>query len=398
VNPATDAARSRWLVLAVFVLSTAINYLDRQTLATLAPIILTEFHLSNTQYGWLLSAFSVSYAASAPFAGILIDAIGLTRGASFAVALWSLTGIATGFTRSLGTLAACRVVLGAAEAAGIPAAGKAIHTYLRPPERALGNAFNSAAVSIGLIVAPPLATWLALRTDWRTAFIVTGALGLAWIPLWHWASRLAPSAPAPKAEAAPANMLRDTRLWAFIPANALGMLGFSLWTNWTMLYLVNARQLSMNQAKWYAAIPPMFWLTGGFAGGWLSLRFMRTTVRPAPAARFRVCLAAAVLSLATAAIPFAPGAAWATAGISLSLFSAAAFSVNMYTLPLDVFGGPRAAFAVSILVASYGAVQLLISPIFGYVIDHYGYAPLTTVAALTPFAACAVLWISRSVR
>jgi ACS family hexuronate transporter-like MFS transporter len=115
----------------------------------------------------------------------------------------------------------------------------------------------------------------------------------------------------------------------------------------------------------------------------------------APAARFRVCLAAGVLSLGTAAIPLAPDAGWATAGISLSLLATAAFSVNMYTLPLDVFGGERAAFAVSILVASYGAVQLLISPVFGYVIDHFGYTPLTTAAAITPLAACAVLWSAR---
>ena len=70
----------------------------------------------------------------------------------------------------------------------------------------------------------------------------------------------------------------------------------------------------------------------------------------------------------------------------------------MYTLPLDVFGGARAAFAVSMLVASYGAVQAVISPLFGRLIDRYGYAPVTTIAALTPLAACAVLWITRSVR
>lgn len=115
-------------------------------------------------------------------------------------------------------------------------------------------------------------------------------------------------------------------------------------------------------------------------------------------ARFRVCLLAAVLSLATAAIPLAPTAAWASAGISCSIFAVSAFSVNMYTLPLDAFGGPRAAFAVSILVASYGALQTVVSPIFGKTIDLYGYAPLTTVAALTPLAACAVLRAARAVQ
>jgi ACS family hexuronate transporter-like MFS transporter len=112
---------------------------------------------------------------------------------------------------------------------------------------------------------------------------------------------------------------------------------------------------------------------------------------PAPAARFRACLAAAAVSLATAAIPLAPSAAWAAAGISLSFCAVAAFSVNMYTLPLDVFGGDRAAFAVSMLVASYGVAQAAVSWVFGRVVDLDGYAPLTWVAAITPLAACAVL-------
>ena len=392
------AARFRWLVLAVFVLSSAINYLDRQSLATLAPLVRAEFHLSNTQYGLILTAFSIAYMASAPFAGMLIDGIGLNRAISLAVGLWSCAGIATGFTRGLGGLVGCRAVLGVGEAAGVPASGKAIYQYLQPAERALGNALSQAGLSLGLILAPPIATWLAMRGGWRQAFVVTGALGLVWIPLWNWAARRAGHpAPAEAARKTCPTLLRDRRLWAFVAANALSMIGYSLWTNWTTLYLVEVHGLTLVQAAWYAWIPPLFAMLGGLAGGWLSLRFIeRGGVAPV-AARFRVCLAASVVALATAAIPAAPTPAWASAGISLSIFAVAAFSVNMYTLPLDAFGGARAAFAVSLLVASYGAVQALISPAFGKVIDVYGYAPLAIVASLAPLAACAVLWGTRSV-
>ncbi|MGA2270512.1 MAG: MFS transporter [Bryobacteraceae bacterium] len=394
---APDATRFRWLVLAVFVLSSAINYLDRQSLATLAPPVRAEFHLSNAQYGLILTAFSITYMASAPFAGMLIDGIGLNRAISLAVGLWSCAGIATGFTRGLGGLVGCRAVLGMAEAAGIPAAGKAIHQYLRPAERALGNALSQAGLSLGLILAPPIATWLAVRGGWREAFVVTGALGLAWIPLWNWTARRTrlPGSAETGRKACP-SVLRDRRLWAFVAANALSMIGYSLWTNWTTLYLVEVHGLTLVQAAWYAWIPPLFAMLGGFAGGWLSLRLIERGLAVA-AARFRVCLVAAVVALATAAIPAASTAAWASAGISLSIFAVAAFSVNMYTLPLDTFGGARAAFAVSLLVASYGGVQALISPAFGKVIDLYGYAPLAIVAALAPLAACAVLWRTRSV-
>jgi MFS transporter, ACS family, hexuronate transporter len=391
VSRPADATRFRWLVLSVFVLSTAINYLDRQTLTSLAPLLRAEFQLSNAGFGLILTAFSITYAASAPFAGLLIDRIGLNRALSFAVGLWSSIGFATGLTRGAGSLLACRAALGMAEAAGIPGAGKAIHQYLKPAERALGNAVNQGGVSLGMMLAPPVATFLALRGGWRQAFFITGLLGLAWIPLWNWVARRALAAPAPKADVSGLEILSDRRLWTFVAANALSMVAYSLWTNWTTLYLVDVHRLTLAQAAWYAWIPPVFAVAGGGAGGWLSLRFVERGVAPVVARR-RVCFAASFLALATAAVPLAPTPAWASAGISLSIFAVSAFSVNMYSLPLDVFGGARAAFAVSILVASYGAAQALISPAFGKIIDLYGYAGLAAGASLTPLAACWVLW------
>ena len=300
-------------------------------------------------------------------------------------------GIATGFTRGLGGLVGCRAALGVAEAAGIPAAGKAIHQYLRPAERALGNAVNQAGVSLGLIVAPPLATWLAVRGGWRQAFVATGILGLAWIPVWNWAARRAPPLPLPKLEPGAAiEMLRDRAPVGFRGGQCLSMIGYSLWTNWTTLVPGGrAPSHARRRRPGTRGFRPLFATLGrvrrrmafAAAGG------PRDGGRPA---RCRVCLAAAVLSLVTAAIPPAPTRRWASAGISLSIFAVAAFSVNMYTLPLDIFGGARAAFAVSMLVASYGAVQVVVSPLFGKAIDLYGYAPVTAIAALTPLAACAV--------
>lgn len=391
MTQSADAARFRWLLLSVFVLSSAVNYLDRQTLATLKPVLCAEFHLSNTQYGWILSAFSLTYAASAPFAGMLVDRIGLNRAISLSVGLWSGAGIATGFTAGLSGLVGCRAVLGMAEAGGVPAAGKAIHQFLRPAERAVGNAINQAGISLGLIVAPPLATWITLRSNWRMAFVVTGILGVLWIPVWNWVARRAGPVSVPKQpETAPSALLHDRRLWSFVGANALSMVGYSLWTNWTTAYLVDVRRLTLVESAWISWIPPVFALAGGFTGGWFSLRLVNGGLPPMQA-RFRVCLLASILSLATAAIPLAPTAGWAAAGISCSIFAVSAFSVNMYTLPLDAFGGARAGFAVSILVASYGALQAVVSVVFGKTIDLYGYAPLTTVAAFTPLAACAIL-------
>jgi len=388
----------RWLALAVFVLSTAINFLDRSALAQLAVPIRQEFHLSNAQYGLIWTAFYIPYALMAPVAGMLIDRLGLGLAASLAIGLWSCAGIATGFSRGLASLMACRAVLGFAEAGGIPAAAKAIHSYLRPAERSLGNAFNQIGVSLGVILATPLATMLAVWLGWRAAFFVTGLLGLAWIPLWNWTARRMPPAPAaPPAKSETRDLLRDLRLWIFVAANALSMIGYSLWNGWTANYLMTVHRLTLAQAARYTWIPPLAAMACGLAGGWVSMRLVDRGVPPL-AARFRVCLLTAVVSLLTAALPWAPAAGWSAAGIAISFGAVAAFSVNMYTMPLDAFGRDRAAFAVSFLTASAGAIAALISYPIGRVVDLSGYGPVTLVAALAPLAASALLWLTGSVR
>ncbi|HEX5430588.1 MAG TPA: MFS transporter, partial [Bryobacteraceae bacterium] len=107
----------RWLGIGIFILSTSLNYLDRQLLAALAPTLRSEFHLNNEQYGEIQSAFFAVYAAVAPFAGWFVDRVGLNLGAGLAVAVWSLAGGATALFTSFGGLLGCRTVLGAAEAA-----------------------------------------------------------------------------------------------------------------------------------------------------------------------------------------------------------------------------------------------------------------------------------------
>ena len=394
--PRTEVSR-RWLVISIFFLSSSINYLDRQSLATLAPLLRAEFHLSNVDYGWVLAAFSATYAVAAPFAGLLIDRIGLNRGISWAVALWSLAGIATGFTRGFAGLLACRACLGFAEAGGIPAAGKAMHEYLAPEERALGNGLNQAAVFLGAILAPPIATWLAVRYQWRAAFVVTGVAGLLWIPLWNSMARSTPPARPSTIEplSRSLSILLDPRMWGFILANALSMVTYSLWSNWTTLYLVEVNRLTFIQAAYFAWLPPLAAMLGGFAGGWLSFRWAKRGMETV-AARARVCLICALAGLVALAIPLAPNAAWASAGISLSILAVSAFSVNLYTMPLDVYDGARAAFAISLLVSAYGAMQAVASPALGAIIDRFGYVPVCAIASVTSLAAYGVLRATES--
>jgi ACS family hexuronate transporter-like MFS transporter len=382
----------------VFVLSSALNYLDRQILAALAPLLRSEFSLSNAGYGALLAAFSIAYAVSSPLAGLLIDRFGLNRGISAGVGLWSLASVATGFVRSLPGLLSCRAALGAAESSGVPAAGKALHKYLLAKERALGNALSQIGLNVGAIIAPPLATWFALRHGWRSAFVFTGLAGFGWIPLWLWVSRKAP-AQAPSRQGAPgiSSLLHEGRLWSYVAANVVSMPVYTLWTNWTTLYLKEAHGMTLAGANMLAPIPSFFAYIGGLAGGWLSLRWIGAG-EDAVEARRRACLASAVALLATAAVPLMPGPGWATVAISFSFFSIAAWSVNLYTMPLDAFGGARAAFTVSLLTGAYGAMQALASPLIGAMIDKYGYGPVFVIVAVLPMAAYGILHVTRAAR
>lgn len=386
----------RWLILSVFAGSAVLNYLDRQVLAALAPLLRTELNLSNADYGLILSAFSIVYAAASPLAGLFIDRIGLTYGIALLVALWSAAGSLTGVTQGLAGMLACRAVLGVAQSGGVPATGKAIRQYLDASERALGNAFSQFGLSLGAVMAPPLATWLALAYGWRSAFLVTGLLGFVWIPLWLAAARRMPAqqaAPAASWHGA-ASLLRDRRLWGFVIANVLSMVGYSLWSNWTTVYLVEAHRLSLAEAARYAWLPPLVSNLGAVLGGWLSMRLIRHKVEPMQA-RYRVCLWAAIAALATAVIPFAPSPWLAITLVSFSFFAVAAFSVNLYTMPLDVFEPSQAAFSVSLLTAAYGGMQTVVSPLVGASIDRYGFAPACLAAAAAPLAAIGVLKLTR---
>ncbi len=384
-------ARLRWFVIGVLVLSTALSFVDRQVLAALAPLLKDQFHLSNEGYGLVVSAFSLAYAAFAPVAGLFIDRVGLNAGVSVAVGLWSAAGVATGAAWGLGGLLACRAALGAAESGGIPATAKGFALYLEPGERAMGAALNQVGITLGMMAAPLLVGVLATATNWRMAFVATGIAGFLWIPLWLAVARRNP----PPSRVEPAEGARtlwhDWRLWTLAAANILMMTVYSLWMNWTTVFLVSAHGLSPADAnRQFAWVPPVFASVGGLAGGGLSMWWAGRGAG-LYSARLRVCAVSAALLASTALVPWVGGVRGATALISLSFFAAVAMSSNIYAMPLDLFGARPAAFAVSVLTASYGLMQTVASPLYGASIDRYGFGPVCAVCGTLPLAALALL-------
>ncbi len=387
----------RWFAVGVFVISSTLNYLDRALLNTLAPLIMTELHFDQTGFGFIISAFSIAYAASSLVAGWLLDRVGINRAISAAVSWWSAAAIGTGMVGTPGGLAVCRAALGIGESAGVPAVGKLNGIYLKPEERALGAAANQIGLSLGLVIAPPLFIGMAIAHTWRRPFVITGLLGLLWIPLWLGVSRLIPPQYAAEERVAPQergwvafSILRERSMLLLILANLLWMTSYSLWTNWTTLYLVHVHHLTLEETKAYVWIPPLISNLGGFFGGWLSLRWMKRGVRAVPARRKAVGVSA-ICSLVTLLLPLAPDARWATAFISLSFFFALAGSVNIYALPIDVYGPARSGLAIAALTCAFGVLQTVISPVFGFLGDHNLYHWTIWIATIPLLLSAVVL-------
>jgi ACS family hexuronate transporter-like MFS transporter len=384
-------SRGRWIAASVFALSSMLNYLDRLLLASVAPLIIKEFHLSNEDYGWLLSGLALAYALASPLAGMLLDRLGFNRGGTLAVGVWSACCAATAAARGFGGMIAARIGLGTAESAGIPAFAKMNATYLPQREQAVGLAISQVGLSLGGVLAPALVFWMLPRFTWRAPFVVAGLLGFLWIPLWLAVSKAIPPAaqPAPR-RAYSATSWTDRRMLVLAVVNILWMGTYVLWSNFTTLFLTHSFHETARSAAVYAWFPPVAANLGGFFGGWLSLRWIRAGVDPVTA-RVRAILVSAVGCLITLAVPFAPGSLIATGLIGASYFAAVAGSVNVYSIPLDLFGPAGAATATSMLVAAYGLLQTVLSPLIGRLVDQQGFAPVCVLVSLPPLAGWLVL-------
>jgi ACS family hexuronate transporter-like MFS transporter len=375
--------RLRWLAFSTFVIASVLNYLDRFLLNQLAPLILADLHFNKTAFGWLLSFTAVLYAFASLIAGGLLDRWGVNRVMSFAVAWWSLAGIATGLARSLPGLYWTRGLLAIGESAGIPAVSKVNGLYLKPEERALGTALNGIGLSIGLAATPGFVA-MAAGASWRKPFFITGIISLFWIPLWLAVSRRIPGAVPDKAPRRDGSFRFDGNLWLLVLANVLWMGAYSLWSNWITFYLMGVYKLTLPQSARYSWIPLFVSNIGGIFGGWLSLRWIRAGSRPV-SARKRAVWWSALLSFVALALPAVHAPGWGTVLISASFFFALAGSVNIYALAIDLYGAAQAGTAVAAMTCAYGLLQAAISPLIGSLADRGLYQEpvvLVTIALL----------------
>jgi MFS family permease len=179
-------SRYRWWIGSLLLGSTIINYIDRQTLSVLAPILKSDYHWSNQDFALIVIAFRIAYATMQAVSGRVIDRLGTRRGMTLAVAWYSTIAMLTASAGGLWSFCTFRFLLGAGEAANWPAATKAVSEWFPRRERGWAVALFDSGSSIGAAVAPVFVLWLHARVgSWRPAFLITGSLGFLWLLVWR---------------------------------------------------------------------------------------------------------------------------------------------------------------------------------------------------------------------
>jgi ACS family hexuronate transporter-like MFS transporter len=181
---ASIIGRYRWLICALLFLATTINYIDRQILSLLKPILDDELHWTNAQYGEVNSVFQMAYAASLLVFGAIVDRFGVKKGYAASIFAWSVAAIGHALVRSVGGFYVARASLGLGEGGNFPAAIKAVATWFPKRERAFATSIFNAGSNVGAIVAPAVVPFIALTWGWRSAFVLAGVAGFCWLLLW----------------------------------------------------------------------------------------------------------------------------------------------------------------------------------------------------------------------
>jgi len=397
-----SASRLRWYICGLLFFATTINYVDRQVLGLLKPSLANELHWREADYGWIVFAFQLAYALMMPFAGRLIDWAGTRLGYAVAVALWSLAAMAHALAHSALGFGVARFGLGLSESANFPAAIRTVADWFPQRQRALATGIFNSGANIGAMLAPLAVPFLALHYGWRSAFIVTGAAGLAWVLLWSWflrgPNRQAPL-PSPEEDLArpPLGALLTSRsAWAFILGKFLTDPAWWFYLFWLPAFLNRVYGLDLAHLGLPIIVVYQASTVGSIGGGWISGALVKRAWTP-NRAREAAMLICAVAVTPVVFVGTAHAKMWLAVGlVGLAAAAHQGWSANLYTLASDLF--PRAAVGSVVGLGGLGGAVggMLVAPLVGYWLDwsHGAYAPLFMIAGSIYLVAFAVIhWL-----
>ncbi len=404
-RPVSALTRFRWVIVGLLFLATTINYIDRQILALLKPMLDTELGWTNEQYGNVNSAFQATYAISYIAFGWFIDRVGIKLGYTVSLIAWSLAAISHGFVGSMRGFFFARIALGAGEGGNFPACIKTAACWFPQRERAFAASLFNSGTNVAAVIAPAFVPWIAFNYGWQMCFIVAGAAGFGWLVLWlpffHNTPKLSRFvSPAEQAlieddhqPVAPVGtpigwlqLFTFRQTWAIVLAKFLTDPVWWFFLIWLPDFFKKTRGLDL-KSSWVHlvgiyAIATVLSLGGGWLSGHLIDRGW-TISRARKTAMF-------IFSLCVIPVVFAPQTNEWVAVCLIGLAGAAhqAWSATIYATTSDMF--PKSTIAaISGIAGMAGAVGgMLFPPFAGALLDHYkktaggesfGYAILFTM-------------------
>jgi len=436
VTPAQSVVgRYRWTICALLFFATTINYLDRQVLSLLAPVLTEQFNWTNTDYANITATFQFVYAISMLFAGRVIDRMGTKRAYVLAIVIWSLGAIGHAYAIGIGEavntvftsigLAVVpvsvagfmigRAVLAVGEAGNFPAAIKATAEYFPKRERSFATGIFNSGANVGAILAPLIVPLIAAHWGWQSAFIVIGGIGFLWMGLWIWLYDAPEQQPRLKAAelayinsdagvvVAPTGtpvkgswfkLLGYRQTWAFAFGKFMtdGVWWFFLF--WLPKYM--SAQYGMSATDMIIPLAVLYSMTmvGSIGGGWLPTWFLN---RGADIyhGRMKAMLVIALCPLVVLlAQPLGYLGFWVPViliGIGASAHQA--WSANLFTTVSDMFPKHSVGSVVGIGGMAGGLGGVLLTKLGGWLFDHYGALGQLQTGYMIMFSICAVAYL-----
>jgi ACS family hexuronate transporter-like MFS transporter len=402
-------AQVRWWILGLLFCATVINFVDRQTLSVLAPVIRDAFQLSNTDYGTIVSWFQFGMVVGEFPMGALMDRAGVRFGLTFAVIWWSLGNALHAVAGSLWQFRVFRFWLGTGECGNYSGGNKAVAQWFPVKERALAiGIFNSASM-IGSFIAPFLVIPIAERYGWRAGFLIPSLLGACWVIAW-WMIYRQPqqhplltaaearyitegSAEMAASEPAPTNrqLLRLKQTWGLMLCRFWVGPVVQFYIYWMPNYFRDVRGLSVRDSSYFNSVTFLFGdlgsIGGGLVAGWLLARGVAVK-----AARRTTLLAGAALCLLSFLVPVVNNPPLAIAAISLVLLGHTFLSANMFASVSDVFPDRAVARVTGLTGVAGGLSGILFPYLTGVIVDKISYVPVFLMAALMPMIGILILF------
>ncbi len=389
-----QTSRRRWAILALIFAVTVINFIDRQTLSVLAPVLRGAYHLSNEAYGRIVAALQFGMMSGEFPMGWLMDRIGARLGLAAAVLWWSAATGSQVFTRTGIQLGATRLWMGTGECGNYSGGMKAVSRFFSQEQRTLAiGIFNSGSM-IGATVAPPLVVFLMQQYGFRAAFLVPAFLGVIWVPLWWFIyPRHEASLSSNLSSQTPLNtLLKQSSAWAIMMCRFFIGPVMQFYWYWIPSYLYSVRHMSLTQIGFLGWIPFFLGDTGGVLGGWAAGWLQRRNVKIYNVRQITM-YGSSLLCITSLMVPYLNSAITALFVIGIAIMADNFLSANMYGAITDLFPDHAVGRATGLTGVSGGLSGLLFPLLTGAAVDHISYKPVFFMIAFMPLLGTLALFI-----